>query len=90
MKRLEKIEILLYQKDYDEALSKIDSYKKHNVTFETEQSEQCLKSINDSINQAFYNTEEARLVQHTEAYNSLKAIIDDDKVSLGVKEQLVF
>ena len=52
---MEKLEILLYQKDYEEALAKFDGYKKNNITFETEEESE-LKSSDDSINQAFYQS----------------------------------
>ncbi len=55
---MEKLEILLFQKDYEEALQKIDSFKKNNVTFETDDSDEAeLQSGNNSINQAFFESE---------------------------------
>jgi hypothetical protein len=72
-------------------LAKIDGYKKNNITFETEDdAEDGLKSVNDTINQAFCQSGMQEAVQHTHTYSTIKNIIDDDAVSLSVKERLIF
>jgi hypothetical protein len=49
-----------------------------------------LKSINDTINQAFCRSDIQEGEQLTHTYSTIKNIIENDAVSLSVKEQLIF